>query len=74
MDGWELAGHLRARYPASALRLIAITGYGGEKDRARSEVAGFDDHVIKPVDIDRLRQLLATPRKKAPIDGSRRAP
>ena len=59
MDGYELAGHLRARFPTAALRMFAITGYGEEKDKARAKVAGFDEHFVKPVDIARLRLLLA---------------
>ncbi len=59
MDGYELAKHLRNRYPSSDLRLIAVTGYGEEKDKARSRIAGFDEHLIKPVDMDRVLELLA---------------
>jgi CheY-like chemotaxis protein len=39
--------------------LIALTGYGQEQDRERSELAGFDYHLVKPVEIDRLTALLA---------------
>lgn len=60
MDGYELARRLRRRYPSPDLQLIAVTGYGEEKDKARAKVARFDEHLIKPVDIDRVRQLLAT--------------
>ena len=35
--------------------LIALTGYGQEEDRRRSREAGFDHHLVKPVDLDRLR-------------------
>jgi PAS domain S-box-containing protein len=59
MDGFELAGKLRhllaARQP---LRLIALTGYGQASDRLRSERAGFDDHLIKPVEMDVLTRAL----------------
>ena len=74
MDGYELAVHLRARYTSPALRLIAITGYGEDKDRARSRVAGFDEHLVKPVDIDRVRQLVATRHGDASTEGPRTAP
>ena len=62
MDGYEFARHLRARYGCSALRLIAITGYADENGRSRSKAAGFDDHLAKPVDIDRVCQLLSANR------------
>ena len=64
MDGYELAGHLRSRYPSSPLRIIAITGYGEEKDRIRSKAAGFDEHLVKPVDLERVCGLLAGPGSK----------
>lgn len=59
MDGYELAGRLRAQQPAPHLRLIAITGYGEEKDRLRSKAAGFEEHLVKPVDVARVCQLLS---------------
>jgi CheY-like chemotaxis protein len=40
------------------MRLVAITGYGQESDRRRSRDAGFDAHLVKPVDLDELRDLL----------------
>ena len=58
MDGYVLGGHLRARYGA-AIKLIAVTGYAEDKDRRRSKEAGFDEHLAKPVDVDRIWQLLA---------------
>jgi signal transduction histidine kinase/ActR/RegA family two-component response regulator len=56
MDGYEVARRLRASHPAS--RIVAVTGYGQPSDRARSEEAGFDDHLVKPVSIVTLRQVL----------------
>ena len=61
MDGYELARHLRAQHPSPHLRIIAITGYGEEKDKLRSMAAGFDEHLVKPVDMDRVCDLLAAP-------------
>jgi signal transduction histidine kinase len=52
MDGYELATRLRERYPD--VHMIAVTGYGQEHDRARSERAGFHEHLVKPVGVDRL--------------------
>jgi PAS domain S-box-containing protein len=57
MDGVELGGKLRSRDPA--LRLVAVTGYGQPKDRARTLDAGFQEHLVKPVDLDRLESVIA---------------
>ena len=54
MDGYELARQVRARPDGAALRLVALTGYGQEDDRARARAAGFDEHLVKPVEIDQL--------------------
>ncbi len=59
MDGYELAGRLRAERGAD-LVLVAITGYGQESDRRRSRDAGFKEHVTKPVDLIKLAKLLET--------------
>jgi len=56
MNGYEVAERLRAANPG--LRLIALTGYGGSAERDRTLQAGFDDHVIKPVDYEVLEKLL----------------
>jgi CheY-like chemotaxis protein len=56
IDGYEAARRIRAARPA--IRLIALTGYGRDDDRARSRTAGFDAHLVKPVDIARLHDLL----------------
>jgi signal transduction histidine kinase len=64
MDGYELAAQLRER--CGTPRLIALTGYGQESDKRRSREAGFEAHLVKPVDLDRLCELLQTP----PLDGS----
>ncbi len=47
MDGYELAERLRDEH-GTALRLVAITGYGRERDRLRSRAVGFDQHLVKP--------------------------
>lgn len=56
MDGYELAGLLRQQHPD--VFMVAITGYGLESDRKRTREAGFQAHLTKPVDIDRLQSLL----------------
>jgi len=54
MDGYEVARQARALPGGSRFKLIAITGYGQEKDRQRAREAGFDLHVTKPVLYDQL--------------------
>jgi len=58
MDGFELARRLRGSDAFAGIKLVAITGYGQETDRARSREAGFDAHLVKPVDLEHLEQLL----------------
>lgn len=61
MDGYELATHLRKLPGLAGLRLVAVTGYGRESDRARSEQAGFHHHLVKPVAIDAIDATLRKP-------------
>jgi signal transduction histidine kinase len=49
MDGYELARQIRTRTQARRPKLIALTGYGQSEDRDRALLAGFDDHLVKPV-------------------------
>ncbi|AEI66586.1 ATP-binding protein [Corallococcus macrosporus] len=58
LDGYEVARALRATDEGRDLVLIAVTGYGLEDDRRRALEAGFDEHLVKPVDLSRLRALL----------------
>ncbi|NHZ42703.1 response regulator [Massilia aquatica] len=58
-SGYELAQQLRAMDASAGARLVAVTGYGQEKDRAQSLAAGFDYHLVKPVDIAALGSILA---------------
>ena len=59
MDGYQVAQRLRSQFGALTPTLIALTGYGQEADLARSHSVGFDDHLVKPVNVDRLKELLA---------------
>jgi len=59
MDGYEVARRIRANPGNQHISLIALTGWGQEEDRKRSVAAGFDHHLVKPADIEQLRQLLA---------------
>jgi PAS domain S-box-containing protein len=58
MDGYQLAGHLRERY-GPRITLYALSGYGREEDRRRADEAGFDQYLIKPVNLELLLKLLA---------------
>jgi CheY-like chemotaxis protein len=58
MDGYQLAAEIRRRLAGKPMRLIAFTGYGGAEDIARATAAGFDAHLVKPVEIDRLLAVL----------------
>jgi signal transduction histidine kinase/CheY-like chemotaxis protein len=58
MDGHDLARQVRAAPALEGVVLIALTGWGQEEDRRRSREAGFDHHLVKPVDIDALQSLL----------------
>jgi len=57
MDGYEVSRHVRSSNHNGVL-LIALTGWGQHDDRERSKRAGFDHHLVKPPDIDRLRSIL----------------
>lgn len=59
MDGYEVAMRLRERPECAGALIVAVTGWGHEEDRRRSREAGFDLHLVKPVNADTLRGLLA---------------
>lgn len=59
IDGNELAQRLRAQPETADSVLIAITGYGQESDRGRTLAAGFDHHLVKPIDTKKLHSILA---------------
>ena len=62
MDGYELAVRLRERLGDAAPRMIAMTGYGQEQDRENSRRAGFERHLVKPVDAHALLAALEQPK------------
>ena len=59
MDGYEVAQWMRQEPALQNVVLVALTGYGQESERQRSEEAGFDHHLVKPPDISALQQLFA---------------
>lgn len=59
LDGYEVARRIRAQEWGKQVTLLAVTGWGQDADRQRSREAGFDMHLVKPVDVEKLRDLLA---------------
>ena len=70
MDGYELARRLREAPETRDACIIAVTGWGQAEDRQKSKEAGFDLHLVKPIDPEALRRLLEGFRAK----GTPRAP
>src|SRR5205807_1685376 len=62
MSGYDVARQLRQEAQFHRTPLVAVTGYGQEDDRRRSQEAGFDLHLTKPVDPDTLQAFVAQPR------------
>jgi CheY-like chemotaxis protein len=74
MDGYQVARRLRETRPQSRASIIALTGWGQDQDRKRAMEAGFDHHLIKPVELAALQKLLArfdggvsTPRERVDL-------
>jgi CheY-like chemotaxis protein len=61
LDGYEVARRIRAVLKDRP-RLVALSGYGQPEDKRRAFAAGFDDHLVKPADPERLAAILAGPR------------
>src|SRR5882724_3839337 len=58
LDGYEVARRIRAQPWGRSMALVALTGWGQDSDRRRSGEAGFDTHLVKPLDLDKLTELL----------------
>jgi CheY-like chemotaxis protein len=65
LDGWKVAERIRQEPMLHDIVLVAMTGYGQNSDRQRSQRVGFDHHFVKPVDFGTLRQILAAVSEKA---------
>jgi len=63
MSGYELAQQLRAVPGLSHIRLVAVTGHGSDTHRAKARAAGFNEHLLKPVDLDVMDALLDSVRR-----------
>jgi len=66
MDGYETAKRIRERAEARGTLIIALTGWGQERDRLQTAAAGFDQHLVKPADLSALRAVLASLAKERP--------
>jgi PAS domain S-box-containing protein len=60
MDGYEVARRLRSLPCTANARIVALSGYGQDSDRSRSAQAGFDEHLVKPVEPDTLEEIVET--------------
>jgi len=60
MDGYEVARRLRLELAMRDMRLVAMTGYGQEEDRRLTQEAGFQLHLVKPVDFNKVEELLSS--------------
>ena len=60
LDGYHLADELRKEPATANAHLIAITGYGSDRDRERSRIHGFEHHLTKPADAESLLELIRT--------------
>lgn len=67
MNGYEVARTIRRDHPGHPVAIVALTGWGQEEDRRRSREAGFDHHLVKPVEIDALQDLLSGIEKSARV-------
>jgi CheY-like chemotaxis protein len=63
LDGYEVARRVRADAVGGKVRLVALTGYGLPDDHRRSQEAGFDAHLVKPVDPGRLAAVIEAPAR-----------
>jgi signal transduction histidine kinase len=70
LDGYQVAEQIRAAPGGDGIYLVALTGYGQHGDRRRSISAGFNAHLVKPVDPKELARLLAEARVEAPVSGA----
>jgi CheY-like chemotaxis protein len=58
MDGYQAARQIRDRTWGKSIVLVALTGWGQEQDRRRTREAGFDHHLVKPVDPQAISELI----------------
>ena len=59
LDGYEAARSIRQQSWGQKMKLVALTGWGQQEDKRRSREAGFDAHLVKPIDFSALEELVA---------------
>jgi CheY-like chemotaxis protein len=74
MDGFELARHIIEKGSNRRPRLIALTGYGGQADMARTRATGFDAHLVKPVNVAMLVSVIDGEAARARTNATRTGP
>jgi CheY-like chemotaxis protein len=68
IDGYEVARRLRLEPAMKDMMMVAMTGYGQEEDRQRTREAGFQAHLVKPVEFDDVEELLSSAPDNRPTD------
>ena len=58
LDGYDTVRRIRAKPGAAAITIVALTGWGQSDARMKTAAAGFDHHMVKPVDFDALKTLI----------------
>ncbi len=66
LSGYEVAKELRRKPWGQGIQLIALTGWGQEKDRQKALEAGFDHHLTKPIDPSQIEALISSSRRMEP--------
>jgi CheY-like chemotaxis protein len=59
MNGYDVCRSIRQTPWGKGIRIVALTGWGQEQDRRNTREAGFDAHLVKPVDVSALKEMLA---------------
>ena len=62
LNGYDTCRRIREQPWGQGMVIVALTGWGQDEDKRRSQEAGFDHHLVKPVEPEALRRLLAQPR------------
>ncbi len=65
IDGYEVARRLRGRPYGAKLTLVALTGWAGKEIRVRAAEAGFDYHLVKPVNLEELERIVTAERAQS---------
>jgi DNA-binding response OmpR family regulator len=66
VDGYEVARRIRSTGPGAQLSLVALTGFGDEEHRKRAFEAGFDEHLVKPADQEKVAAAISRLPRRQP--------